>query len=217
MIIQAAGVKNKAELELLIEAGFTDIGFPLRLPVNQADTSESEAKDLIILIPKNINKVLISYIDNAKELIELSDYLGTNIIQIHGEINLAELKKIKTSRPKLKIIKSLVIKEGNFLELEKTIYSLEKYVGFFITDTYDPHTGASGATGKTHDWNISKAIVSLSSKPVILAGGLNPSNVRNAISFVKPAGVDVHTGIENSFGDKDKYLAKNFVIETKKI
>ncbi len=67
----------------------------------------------------------------------------------------------------------------------------------YITDTYDPVTKASGATGKTHNWEISKNLVELSAKPVILAGGLNPENVYDAILKVKPAGVDVHTGIEN--------------------
>jgi phosphoribosylanthranilate isomerase len=54
----------------------------------------------------------------------------------------------------------------------------------FITDTFDPSTGASGATGKTHDWDISKSLVQLSPKPVILAGGLNAENVYEAILHV---------------------------------
>lgn len=83
----------------------------------------------------------------------------------------------------------------------------------FITDTYDPLTGASGATGKIHNWDVSRRIVEASQRPVILAGGLNPENVRDAILYVKPAGVDVHTGVEGPDGRKDEVLVKAFVSE----
>ena len=83
----------------------------------------------------------------------------------------------------------------------------------FITDTFDPATGASGATGKTHDWTVSRKLVELSPKPVILAGGLNPSNVYEAIRIVRPAGVDVHTGVEDSSGRKSRSLIEAFVNE----
>ena len=56
------------------------------------------------------------------------------------------------------------------------------WVDGFITDTYAPETGASGATGRTHDWTVSHRLAMLSPKPVILAGGLTPSNVRQAIA-----------------------------------
>ncbi|MBX2975276.1 MAG: hypothetical protein KF721_04015 [Ignavibacteriaceae bacterium] len=83
-----------------------------------------------------------------------------------------------------------------------------------MTDTFDPSTGASGATGKTHDWNISKKLINLSSKPVIIAGGLNYKNVKDAILHTHPAGVDVHTGIEDSNGRKDFTLTNLFIKET---
>ena len=85
------------------------------------------------------------------------------------------------------------------------------YVDAFITDTFDPVTGASGATGKTHDWEISRRIVEHSRHPVILAGGLTPENVGDAIRLVRPAGVDVHTGVEDDQGRKDRRRVEAFV------
>jgi phosphoribosylanthranilate isomerase len=119
------------------------------------------------------------------------------------------------NRPDIEIIKSLVIYKDNYQELENMVQDLFQWVDYFITDTFDPVTGASGATGKTHDWKISKKLVEISPKPVILAGGLNPSNVRQAILQIKPAGVDVHTGVELSNGRKDYNLVGNFVLEAK--
>ena len=67
-------------------------------------------------------------------------------------------------------------------------------VDAFITDTFDPDTGASGATGKTHDWEVSQRIVEHSPLPVILAGGLGAGNVKEAIMQVKPGWSGVPTG-----------------------
>ena len=217
MIIQIAGVRNKEELDIIINSGATSIGFPLRLPIHKADTSEKEARSLIQHIPENIDKVLITYMDSSKEIIELMTYLETNIVQLHGDINIAEIKKIKKEHPEIKIIKSLIVNKNNFSDLSKIIAEFEDHVDFFITDTFDPETGASGATGKTPDGSISKKIVQLSKKPVIIAGGLTPDNVGQAIKVIQPAGVDTHTGVENSFGEKDVALVNKFVKEAKKV
>ena len=116
----------------------------------------------------------------------------------------------------MQIIKSLVVAGDNYYTLEKIVFTISPFVDAFITDTFDPATGASGATGKTHDWSISKKLVGISSKPVIIAGGLNPSNVRQAILEIHPAGVDVHTGVEDKYGRKDLELVNAFVAESKK-
>jgi phosphoribosylanthranilate isomerase len=214
--IQVAGVIDQKEADLLIECGVNYLGFPLRLPVNKEDLTEEEAKEIIQkLYPPNYG-IVISYSSTADEAIELCDKVGVNIIQLHGPIKTAELSKLKSLKPELKIIKSLVIGNDNVIELLNNLTKFEPFVDAFITDTYDPTTGASGATGKTHDWEISRKFVELSSKPVILAGGLNPENVYDAILKVKPAGVDVHTGVENSSGRKEEQLVRKFFEQSKK-
>jgi phosphoribosylanthranilate isomerase len=215
-IIQAAGIIDQAEADMLISAGVDYLGFPLRLPVNKEDLSEEEAYEIIKQIPLPHRGVVISYSKTAEEAIELCKKLNCNIIQLHGQIEIDQLIKIKSIDPNLIIIKSLVIKGNNENELVKTVKETDSFVDAYITDTYDPVTRASGATGKTHNWDISKNLVELSTKPVILAGGLNPENVYDAILKVKPAGVDVHTGIENVTGRKDNLLLQKFVDESKK-
>jgi phosphoribosylanthranilate isomerase len=215
MIIQIAGIRNKAEADMLVNAGVTHIGFPLRLPVNKEDLSDQEVRNIISNLPRNVHKVLITYLRIAKEIVDLVSYLGTDIVQVHGHITVEEAKKIKTLSADIKIIKSLVVEKDNFNELVFTVKGFEKHVDLFITDTFDPDTGASGATGKTHDWSISKRIVDMTKIPVILAGGLNPKNVGQAIKTVRPAGVDTHTGVENALGEKDPVLVNAFVKEAK--
>ena len=84
-----------------------------------------------------------------------------------------------------------------------------------LTDTYAPETGAAGATGRTHDWAVSRRLVELSPRPVILAGGLTPANVRQAIAAVRAAAVDVHTGVEDASGRKDRAKVREFVAEAR--
>lgn len=214
-IIQIAGVIDKEEAQMLMNTGVHYLGFPLRLPVNKEDTTEEEAAEIIKMIKHSYQAVLITYLDNATEIIEFCDKLNVKIIQLHGKISREELEKTKLLRPDIKIFKSLVVAENNFSELQKMIETLSPFVDAFITDTFDPETGAEGATGKTHDWNISKRLVELSIKPVIIAGGLNPANVKKAIIEIRPAGVDVHTGVEDSNGRKDPELVKRFIEEAK--
>lgn len=215
-IIQVAGIIDQKEADMIISYGVDYLGFPLRLPVNKEDLSENAAAEIIRKIPPPHSGVIISYSKTAEEATKLCKKLNCKIIQLHGPIVLDELKKIKLIEPDLMIIKSLVITGNNEDELEYLIKEIESFVDAFITDTYDPKTKASGATGKTHNWDTSKNLVNLSSKPVILAGGLNSENVYEGIIKVQPAGVDVHTGIENSTGRKDSLLLQKFIAEAKK-
>jgi phosphoribosylanthranilate isomerase len=214
-LIQIAGVIDKDEAAMLMNAEVDNLGFPLRLPVNKEDLTEEEAAEVIKIITPPHNAVLITYLSEAEDIIGFCDKLKLNIVQLHGKISKEELKKLKTLRPELEVFKSLVVTENNYSELENMVDSLSEFIDAFITDTFDPITGAEGATGKTHDWNISKKLVEISPKPVIIAGGLNPLNVKKAIKEIHPAGVDVHTGVENKSGRKDYELVKRFVEESK--
>lgn len=219
-IIQIAGVRNWDEAAMIVASGATHIGFPLRLDVHQPDLCEEAAAEIIRKLPPSIHPVLITYLAKAMEIHELLQQLGCNIVQLHGPISLAELEKLRqlsrsSSSIPFEIWKSLVVKIGNETELLETLRLTAPFVDAYITDTYDPATGASGATGKTHDWNITSRLVAQSPRPVIVAGGLHPGNVAEAIRITRSAGVDVHTGVEDANGRKDPRLVTEFVVKAK--
>ncbi len=201
---------------MLIDKGVRYIGFPLKLQDGREDLSEEEARFIISTIKPKSQPFLITYQKRAKEISEICEYLGVDIVQLHGQIELSEVQNLKKLSPNLQIIKSLIIKGDNLKELERDINLFSQFTDFFVTDTYDPQTGRTGATGKIHSWDISAEAVRLSPVPVILAGGLTPENVREAIVKVKPAGVDSHTGVEDSNGRKDSKPIKKFVSEAQK-
>ena len=206
--VQIAGVRGIDEAFMLRRCGVDLVGFPLRLPVHSQDTSEDEARDIIAAVGA-ASCVLITYEEDPVRLIELCRFLNVGTVQLHADVPPKALARIKALAP-LFIIKSYVVgRENSGPEAFAQAYS--PVCDAFITDTFDPSTGASGATGQVHDWAVSAELVRRSPRPVILAGGLNPDNVRRAILAVRPAAVDAHTGVEGPDGSKDPLLVGAFV------
>jgi phosphoribosylanthranilate isomerase len=214
-LIQVAGIRDRAEAVLLRECGIHYLGFPLRLPVHREDLTEAEAADILRSLRPPARGVVITYLNEAGAIANFCRVLGARTVQLHGDISKAELERLRELDPWLTIIKSLVVGRHAVSVLERLTVELAPLVDGFITDTYAPETGASGATGRTHDWAISHRLVKLSPKPVLLAGGLTPANVRQAIAAVRPAGVDVHTGVEDASGRKDRGKVLAFVAEAR--
>lgn len=215
-VIQIAGIRDWAEAELLISCRADYLGFPLRLAVHSEDISDQDASSIIKRIPAGITPVLITYLTRAKEVSALSQFLSVRVIQLHADPPRPDLSRLRKEHPDYFIIKSLIVRGDNLPELLEYIEVMSPLVDAFITDTYDPVSGGTGATGITHDWAISRKIVESSSRPVILAGGLTPENVRQAILAVRPAGVDVHSGVEDASGRKDRQKVQDFVTAARK-
>ena len=212
-LIQVAGIRDAAEAALVQECRIRYLGFPLRLPVNREDLTEAEAAAIIRSFRPPVRGVLITYLDEAEAIRGFCRSLGARMVQLHGDISAAELARLRELDPGLTVIKSLVVGMHPMSVLEGLVIELGPLVDGFLTDTYAPETGAAGATGRTHDWEVSRRLVELSARPVILAGGLTPANVAQAISVVRPAGVDVHTGVEDATGRKDRARMLAFVAE----
>jgi phosphoribosylanthranilate isomerase len=211
--IHVAGVIDFAEAQLLIDCGIKYLGFPLVLDHHKEDLTIDAAAAIVSKLRNHATFFLITYLNRAQAIRELCDALSVDMVQLHGQINLEQIQLLRQEAPKLKIIKSLIVRGGNTGPLIDEVQRFGPSVDSFITDTFDPVTRASGATGRVHDWEISRRLVELSTRPVVLAGGLNASNVRRAIHAVRPAGVDVHTGIEGQDGRKRHDLTKRFVEE----
>ena len=213
---QIAGVHDIADAKIIVSSGSDAIGFPLRLDIHNPYLSESSAKEIIHFLKDKATPVLITYLDKADEIIEFCSYLRVTWVQLHGDIPTKEIARIKTAAHHLSIIKSLVIREDNLVLLEEAVEHFSPHVDAFITDTYDPATGATGATGLTHDWTVSRRLVELSERPVILAGGLHAGNVSEAIREIQPAGVDVHTGVKNGGMRNDLTKVNEFISNAQK-
>jgi phosphoribosylanthranilate isomerase len=215
-VIQIAGVWDENEARLLAESGADLIGFPIRVGRPADDADEMTAKGVIRGIHPPCFGVVITYLGKADGVLSLCGSVGVPAVQLHGDIGVEELRRLRGLAPALFLIKALVVHGGDFARLAREIDLFAPFVDSFLADTFDASTGRRGATGKTHDWSVSRRLVEHSPRPMILAGGLTPENVTRAIAEVRPAGVDAHTGLEDASGRKNPDLVKRFVAEARR-
>ena len=209
MRIQIAGVSSLEEAQFCERVGVDALGFTLRLPTGEHDgLTEAKARSIIAALPPFVSAVVITYVDTAREAVNLCRYLGVAALQLHGEFPSSEIPVIRAALPHLKIIRAVHVTGP---QARAAARSLERQVDAIILDTYDPESGRHGATGKTHDWALSRQLVAASRVPIILAGGLTPANVGEAIRTVQPWAVDVHTGVEDADGRRSFDKIRAFV------
>lgn len=213
--VQIAGVSDVEEALFAERAGADALGFTLRLPTGVHDgLTEHKARSIIQVLPPFVQSVLITYVDNAREAIDLCRFLAVGALQLHGEFPTDELPMLRAALPHLKILRAVHVTGPEAREKAK---EFERRVDAIILDTYDPQSGRGGATGKTHDWEISRQMVASIRTPIILAGGLTPDNVARAIETVRPWGVDVHTGVEDPDGTRNLARLRLFVERAKAV
>ncbi len=213
--IQVAGIRNLAEADMLAGAGVDLLGFPLGPGVRTPDLRVDEVADITRAIRPPPYAVLITYHRFATPIAADAARTGVHAVQLHGTILPGEIGRLRQLCPDLTLVRSLIVRGDNVAPLLQEVSRTSRYVDAFLTDTHDPVTGADGATGRTHNWAVSREITRVSLRPVILAGGLNPGNVRAAIRAVRPAGVDAHSGLEGKGGEKSPQLVQMFVKEAR--
>ncbi|MEO8604670.1 MAG: phosphoribosylanthranilate isomerase [bacterium] len=211
--VQIAGVSSLEEALATAEAGAEALGFTVRLPHGVHDgLTEATARGIIAALPPFVASVAITYVESAREAVELCRYLGASTLQLHGPFPTQELPLIRAGLPHLKLIRSVHVTGPEALAQAR---GLTRHVDALLLDTYDPVSGRHGATGMTHDWALSRQIVAEARVPIILAGGLTPDNVAAAIAAVQPWGVDVHTGVEDADGRRNLDKVRAFVARAK--
>jgi phosphoribosylanthranilate isomerase len=186
-----------------------DLGFTVRLPSGIHDgLTEAVARGIVAALPPFITSVAITYVACARDAVDVCRGLGVGALQLHGEFPNGELPLVRAALPHLKIIRALHVTGPEAVAKAR---ALERHADALILDTYDAATKRGGATGKTHDWTLSRQIAAAARVPVILAGGLTPDNVAEAMRIVRPWGVDVHTGVEDADGRRNPDKMRDFI------
>ncbi|AGW14659.1 putative N-(5 -phosphoribosyl)anthranilate isomerase [Megalodesulfovibrio gigas DSM 1382 = ATCC 19364] len=204
--IQAAGVFDADEALRCFAAGVDVVGIPLRLNHHRPDLSEAAAAALVATVRARNPRLafaVITYEDDACAAAGLCRAVGAQALQLHGDIAAEAGLRLRTLLPDVLLMKSLIVGLRDEAGLHDEMQRHAPWADAFLTDTFDPTSGAMGATGQIHDWTVSRRLVQQSPRPVILAGGLVPGNVAAAVAAVQPAGVDAHTGLEDAAGSKD--------------
>jgi phosphoribosylanthranilate isomerase len=195
--IKICGITNLDDASFAAECGADALGFNFYLKSPRYIAPE-RAKEIIERIPERITKVGVFVNHDALEVKKIVGFCGLNLIQLHGN----ESSEYCCQFPRSLLIKAL------FPQREADLRKLRTYpVRAILVDAYDPLR--YGGTGKRSDWGI--AVKVKKTHLLIIAGGLSPDNIREAIEIVSPHAVDINSGVESSPGRKDPEKVKKIV------
>lgn len=198
--IKICGITNPDDALAAVAAGADALGFVFHKASARCVTAEV-ARRIIAMLPPFVLPVGVFVNENMKVVHDLMDSCGLALAQLHGDELAAYCEQL--GRPMLKAIRLRDM--GSFLPLAE--YKGRAGIRGFVIDTYSE--SAYGGTGQTTDWSL--AAEAAKTAAILLAGGLTPDNVGEAIVKVKPYGVDVSSGVESSPGKKDHAKVKAFV------
>jgi phosphoribosylanthranilate isomerase len=196
MLVKICGITSDEMARQATEAGADMIGFVFA--PSKRKIALKEAVTIARTLSPKVKTVGVFVNESAEKMQEISDLIGLDYIQLHGEESSAIIKKLHT-----RIIKAFPADR---------LYSIteeSRHYDFCLIDS--PAGKNRGGNGKTFDWEKAK---NLPKKNIILAGGLTPENVQQAIDIVQPAGVDVSSGVETD-GVKDPEKIKQFIQNAK--
>lgn len=219
MKVQIYTLQSVEEALEVVSVGVHNIGITPASIGLPGEISYEVARDICEKVD-DATTVALSVSSNIDEIIEMVMFVNPDILHLcgePGELNINGVQSLKERLEKLDkalpIMQAISVDDMSALDFAKEYVEIADY---FILDTSTSAVQGVGASGNVHDWNVSKAIVDSVSIPVVLAGGLSPENVQEAISKVKPWGVDSLTHTNKFFKDgsftKDIEKVREFCI-----
>ncbi len=196
-----------------INHGASALGLVSEMPSGPGVIPEALIAEIARRIPPFVSSVLLTSKRSPSEIIEQHRQCGTNAIQICDDLDPDGLDEVVRTLPGVDIIRVIHVHgEGSIEEAE----TVSPHVDGILLDSgrREGSVVELGGTGRTHNWEISRRIVEAVEAPVILAGGLNPGNVAEAIKLVKPYAVDVCSGVRTG-GSLDSDKLQSFISQVR--
>ena len=195
--VKICGITNLEDARLAASLGAHALGF-IFYPKSPRSVRPDAAREIIKKLPPLVMAVGVFVDEEAGVVREIAETAGLDWVQLHGQESPEYCRNLKR-----RVIKGFRIKDAGSLT---SLQHFRDSVQAFLLDTYK--AGTAGGTGETFDWALARQAKELG--PVILAGGLNPANVAQAIEAAKPAAVDVASGVEAAPGKKDPEKLRAF-------
>ncbi|TNC92122.1 phosphoribosylanthranilate isomerase [Thalassolituus sp.] len=201
--IKICGITRAEDAKAVVESGADAIGLVFYPPSPRGVTA-TQAIDIVAAVPAFVTVTALFVNPSVEEVQSVLDSVRIDLIQFHGDEDDDFCRQFK--RP---YIKALRVRQAS-----DVVASCLRFPGALaiLLDSYKP--GVPGGTGETFDWTL---VPENPPKPLILAGGLEPGNVAEAISVVKPYAVDISGGVEAAKGIKDHGKIADFVKEVNRV
>jgi phosphoribosylanthranilate isomerase len=189
--VKICGITSAEDARLAADLGAWAIGFVF-WPASPRFVDPSRARDIVERLPAVVTPIGVFVDQPAEHVEEVSRLVRLGAVQLHGRESTAYAQSLSR-----RVIKALGVDEATEAS------TLAAWGG--TTILLDAVDGARrGGTGRTIDWPAAARIAR--ERPIVLAGGLRPDNVAEAVRLVKPAAIDVSSGVERSPGRKDPAL-----------
>jgi phosphoribosylanthranilate isomerase len=202
VLVKICGITRLADAELAVECGAGALGFVF-WPDSPRFIDPEFARTIVATLPPAVIPVGVFVNQSGQYVNEVAAKVSLGAIQLHGD------ESVEYARAMIRpVFKAIALAEANEESIDT--WPLETMM---LLDVHDPVR--RGGTGRTVDW--SRAATVARRRPVILAGGLTPENVGEAISRVGPSGIDVSSGVESSPGLKDSDRLKALFAAMKKV
>ena len=194
MKIKLCGFVEPRTIKIAIDNGCDFIGIVFaKKSIRYVDPID--VKNLSKIIPKNVHKVAVVVNETFENLKIINQNFQPDFFQLHGDEDVEYIKKLKKYFPNIPIIKAIAISKQN--DLSK-VEIFAEHVDYFLLDNKNP------GSGNSFNWSFLKNFKS--PKPYFLSGGINISNVDEAIKIANPYAIDISSGIEEQKGIKSSKL-----------
>jgi phosphoribosylanthranilate isomerase len=197
LFVKICGITTEADALLCISLGADAIGFIFAPSLRQV--AVQTAGDIVKRLPPEILTVGVFRDEAPQRVVEMVHQAGLGAAQLHGHESSQETQWIRARLP-------MVIKA--FPAGDRTI---ERF-GDFGAD-YLLVDGDTPGSGEVFDWRLAEGVVDRTR--MIVSGGLRPDNVAQAVAHLRPAGVDVASGVESTPGRKDPLLVREFIVNAR--
>ncbi|MBU7046494.1 MAG: phosphoribosylanthranilate isomerase [Theionarchaea archaeon] len=190
---------------MAINYGASAVGLVSDMPSGPGVISEELIAEIAATIPPCVSSFLLTSKQDAQSIITQQKSTGVNTIQICDRFK-GDYSELRDALPGISLVQVIhIVGEAS---IEEAV-DVAPFVDGLLLDSGNQILPVKelGGTGRIHDWSISRKIREIVRKPVFLAGGLNPENIRDAVEQVSPFGVDVCSGVRtDNVLDEDKLL-----------
>lgn len=199
MLIKVCCIQSEVELHLAARAGATHVGLVGAMPSGPGPIEDDSIARIASAAPPDLTTVLLTSRTGADDIVDHVRSTGVRAVQIVRPVTGEVRRTVRAGLPRVQVIQVVHVEGPEAVEAARRAEEASDVV---LLDSGRPRAGTPvlGGTGRVHDWTVSAEIVSTAGTPVMLAGGLRPENVGRAIGAVRPAGVDVCSGLRDAGG-----------------
>jgi len=208
MRVKVCGITRDVDITVCVNAGVDALGFVVEYPRPVPwNIDREKARGLVLKVPPYVSSVLVTSGKDVNRAVELVGCVMPDVLQLHGDEGEEETREVVglMRGEGVKVVKAVSIDVDKALIMnelvKKTLSFQDCGVDALLLDSRTDNMPAG--TGVPISWEVAKRVREGLGIPMILAGGLNPWNIREAIRCVRPYGVDVISGVEGSPGVKD--------------